>query len=137
SRDAVRRVSENRGSCCCRRVRGTLRKLRSLSPCRRRDLLPTNWRRYLPSQTRQRASDIADSSFHFRREAGLGVIGGHIGHVLVRKRRRDGAHRRVVALAGLVFVERVDEVLLVLVGDARDVVDFGTGRVPYFGVVTV
>jgi hypothetical protein len=51
-----------------------------------------------------------------------------IGHVLVGEAAGDAAHRRMLALALLVAVERSDDVLAVLPGDLRHLVDLGEAR---------
>src|SRR6185312_12628448 len=42
----------------------------------------------------------------------LGVIGRNIGNVLIRQRACNAAHRRMLAIALLVFMQRVFEILL-------------------------
>jgi hypothetical protein len=60
--------------------------------------------------------------------AGLLVVDGEIGHVLVGQAAGDRAHRRMLALALAVGGERGGDVLAALAGDLRHLVDLGKAR---------
>ena len=62
------------------------------------------------------------------RAAELRVVGGDVGDVLVGEAAGDRAHRRVLALALAVGGERAGDVLGVLAGDHRHLVDLGEAR---------
>ena len=89
-------------------------------------------------ERRDGGNDEEESAVHHftvRGEAALGVVRGDVGHVLVGQRRGDRAHRRMAALAGLVFLERLHDVGLVLAGDPRHLVDLGKRGAPAFDAV--
>src|SRR5207245_11296951 len=67
---------------------------------------------------------------------GAAVIRGQVGHVLIRQRSSDRPHRRMVALAALVRLQRLDDVRRVLAADFRHAVDLGIRGAPTWNAMT-
>src|SRR5713101_2630106 len=67
---------------------------------------------------------------------GAAVIRGQVGHILVRQRSSDRAHRRMVALTALVRLQRLDDVRRVLAADLGHAVDFRIRGAPAVDPVT-
>ena len=117
--DAGRRASGNPATGCCRPRRGRRRTLPSalaLPASISAACAPPAARR-----AQRRNGEAASRRVHhftFVVRPDCAVVRGDVGHVLVGERRGDRAHRRMAALAVLVLLQRLDDVRLVLAGDA-------------------